>query len=141
MEEYKNICKELQRMFDKAEELDWFYTVYEEADQNGRTYVEMEKYSPAGEDFLMIIDFNAEDQAEAFLKDLWDYANNFDIDGHVEMWLSERGKGGCPATARELVEDAEAIVEMIKELYGQMDSILHSEFYEPNQKIGESEHG
>ena len=109
MEEYKNISKELQRMLDKAEELDWSYSVYVEPSQNNRTYAEMEKYSPAGEDFLMIIDFDAEDQAESFLKDLWDYADNFDVDGHVEMWLPERGKGGCPSTARELVEDAEAM--------------------------------
>lgn len=127
MKEYKNISKELQRMLDKAEELDWTYAVYEEPRQNNRTFVEMGKYSPAGEDFSMIIDFDAEDQAESFLKDLWDYADNFDIDDHVEMWLPERGKGGCPDTARELVEDAEAIVEMIKELYGQMDSVLHLE--------------
>lgn len=127
MEEYKNISKELQRMLDKVEELNWSYTVYEESNQNSRTYVEMEKYSPAGEDFLMIVDFDAEDQAESFLKDLWDYADNFDIDDHVEMWLPERSKGGCPSTARELVEDAEAIVEMVKELYGQLDSVLHPE--------------
>lgn len=128
MKKYKNISKELQRMLDKAKELDWFYTVYEEPRQNSRTYVEMEKYSPKGEDFLMIIDFNAEDQPESFLKDLWDYADNFDIDGHVEMWISERGKGGCPATARELVEDAEAIDEMIKELYEKLYSVQHPEY-------------
>ena len=58
MEEYKNISKELQRMLDKAEELDWSYSVYVEPSQNNRTYAEMEKYSPAGEDFLMIIDFD-----------------------------------------------------------------------------------
>lgn len=134
MEEYKNISKELQRMLDKAEELDWSYSVYVEPSQNNRTYAEMEKYSPAGEDFLMIIDFDAEDQAESFLKDLWDYADNFDVDGHVEMWLPERGKGGCPSTARELVEDAEAIVEMIKELYGQLDGVLHPELSDDSQK-------
>lgn len=127
MEEYKNINKELQRMLDRAEELDWSYTVYEEQGQNNRLYIELEKYSPAGEDFLMDIDFKAENQAETFLKDLWDYADNFDVDEHVEMWLPSRGKGGCPSTARELVEDAEAIVEMIKELHEELDSILHPE--------------
>lgn len=61
MEEYKNISKELQRMLDKAETLYWFYAVYEEPAQNRRTYVEMEKYSPVGEDFVMIIDFDVDD--------------------------------------------------------------------------------
>lgn len=127
MEEYKNIDKELQRMLDKAEELGWSYTVYEEPGQSSRTYVEMEKYSPAGEDFSMVIDFDAEDQAETFLKDLEDYADNFDIDDHVEMWLPERGKKGCPSTVRELVEDAEAIAEMIKDLYEELDGVIHPE--------------
>lgn len=43
------------------------------------------------------------------------------------MWLPERGKNGCPVTARELVEDAEAIVEMIKEVYRQLGNVLHPE--------------
>ncbi len=127
MEEYKNIDKELQQILDKAEELDWSYTVYEEPSQNNRTYAEMGKYSPAGEDFLMIIDFDAENQAETFLKDLQEYAEDFDIDDHVEMWLPERGKGGCPSTVRELVEDAEAIVEMIKELHEELEKVLNPE--------------
>lgn len=127
MEEYKDINKELQRMLDKAEELGWSYTVYKEPSQNSRTYVEMEKYSPAGEDFSMIIDFEVEDQAETFLKDLWNYADSFDIDDHVEMWIPERGKKGCPSTIRELVEDAEAIAEMIKDLYGELNGVLHPE--------------
>lgn len=127
MGEYKNIGKGLGRMLEKAEELDWRFTVYDEPNQGDRAYVEMEKYSPAGEDFIMTIDFNKEDQAETFLEDLRDYAEKFDIDDHVEMWLPSRGKGGCPATARELVEDAEAIAEMIKELYEKLDNVLHPE--------------
>lgn len=48
MGEYKNISKELKKMLDKAEELDWSYEVYEESGTNGcRLYAEMEKYSPA----------------------------------------------------------------------------------------------
>lgn len=125
--EYENISKELQRMLDKAEEMDWSYTVYVEPSQNNRTYVDLETYSPAGEDFGMTIDFDAEDQAESFLKDLSDYADNFDVDEHVEMWMPSRGKKGCPSTARELVEDAEAITEMIKELFEVLYHVQHPE--------------
>lgn len=125
--EYKNISKELQRMLDKAEEMDWSYTVYAESSQNNRTYVDLEKYSPAGEDFGMTIDFDAEDQAESFLKDLSDYADNFDVDKHVGMWMPSRGKNECPSTVRELVEDAEAIAEMIKELFEVLYHVQHPE--------------
>ena len=52
----------LESMLDKTEELDWSYTIYREPEEarNGwrceeRNYVELEKYSPAGEDFGMII--------------------------------------------------------------------------------------
>ena len=127
MEEYKNVSKELQRMLNKAEELDWSYTVYEEPSQNNRHYAELGKYSPAGEDFSMIIDFDVEDQAESFLKDLQDYSNNYDADDHAEMWLPERGKGGCPSSLKELLDDAEAIGEMVKELYIKLDGVLHPE--------------
>ncbi len=125
MEEYKNISKELQRMLNKAEELDWSYTVYEEPDKNNRHYAELGKCSPAGEDFSMIIDFDAENQEESFLKDLQDYSNNYDADVHAEMWLTERGKGGCPSSLKELLDDAEAIGEMVKELYIELDGVLH----------------
>lgn len=37
------------------------------------------------------------------------------------------GKRGCLSTVRELVEDAEAISEMIKELYREVDGVLHPE--------------
>lgn len=127
MEEYKNVSKELQQMLDKVEELGRSYTVYKEPSQNNRHYAEIGKPSSAGEDFSMIIDFDAEDQVESFLKDLQNYLNSYDVDGHVEMWLPERGKGGCPSTLIEFLEDAEAIGEMIKELYTGLYSVLHPE--------------
>lgn len=33
------------------------------------------------------------------------------------MWIPERGKGDCPESISELVEDAEAIKDMIFELW------------------------
>ena len=45
-----------------------------------------------------------------------EYADDFDVDEHVELWIEGRGKNGVPATARELVEDAEAIRDMLNEL-------------------------
>lgn len=127
MEEYKDLSVGMRNMLEEARKLGWWCETWIKKGQDNRTYVEIGKYSPAGEDFSMTIDFDEANQAESFLKDLWDYADNFNIDGYVEMWLPERGKGGCPATIRKLVEDAEAIVEMIKELYGQLDSVLHPE--------------
>lgn len=51
-----------------------------------------------------------------FVKNVREYADGFDVDEHVELWIEGRGKNGVPATARELVEDAEAIRDMLNEL-------------------------
>ena len=47
MKEYTT--KELEKFLEKADGLDWSYNLYKEDDNC--TCVEMEKYSPLGEDF------------------------------------------------------------------------------------------
>ena len=81
-----------------CEALDW--RVHDDPEED---YVELEKYSPAGEDFIFGV------QKGNFVKNVREYADGFDVDEHVELWIEGRGKNGVPATARELVEDAEAI--------------------------------
>lgn len=65
-------------------------------------------------DCIFLVSEEEKEKAIEVLKKAWD-----------DFW--EEGKGGCPDTVRELVEDAEAIVEMVKELYGQLDGVLHPE--------------
>lgn len=122
MEEIRN--KELEQLLVDAEKLDWNYTIYQEPEGTyngwhceGRNYIELEKYSPAGEDFSMIIDFDINNPVDSFLKNLKEYSEDFDVDEHVEMWIPSRGKGGCPGSISELMEDAEAIKNMIFELW------------------------
>lgn len=112
MAEYRN--KELENFLEKAEELDWSYNLYKE--DNGRTYAEMEKYSPLGEDFCMIIDFSEENPADTFMNDLKDYYSGFDPEEHAEMWIENRGKNGTPDSIRDLFDDAQDIEDMIGEL-------------------------
>lgn len=71
----------------------------------------MEKYSPAGEDFLMCV------EVENFHESVREYANDFDPDEHAEMWISTRGTvNGVPESVKDLIEDAYAIKQMIYEL-------------------------
>lgn len=121
--EFKDLSPDLELILQKAEELDWTSTVWIEPSQNDRTYAEIGKHSPAGEDFSMVIDFDKEDQADTFISDLREYFENFDVNEHVEMWLPSRGKGGCPLSVRELVEDAEAIEKMVEELLDVLDDM------------------
>ena len=88
------------------EKLGWVVSSYED---DGR--VEIEKHSPAGEDFLMCV------EVENFPDAVREYYLDFDVDEHIEMWIEARrnGTGGVPST-RELVKDAEDIEKMLEEL-------------------------
>lgn len=85
---------------------DWSVESYTE---DGR--VELQKYSPAGEDFCICV------ETENFPDAVAKYAAEFDIDEHIEMWVEARKNGvkGIPS-ARELVFDAEDINKMLQEL-------------------------
>lgn len=73
--------------------------------------VELEKISPAGEDFSMCV--NVKNFPEAVME----YYESFDVDDHIEMWVKARKNGvsGVPPT-RTLVADAEAIDDMLEHL-------------------------
>lgn len=117
MSEFNNLSDGMKKMLEKAESLDWQWRAWIEESQNNRTYIEIGQHSPAGEDFSMIIDFDAENQCGSFLDELESYYEDFDIDEHIEMWVEAKrnGTAGVPST-RELVKDAEAIDSMIFEL-------------------------
>lgn len=114
MEEIRN--KKLEELLDTAEE--WRYQIYGEED--GRTYVELETSSPAGEDFIMYIDFNQSEPVTSFLDDLKEYYEEFDAEEHAEMYIERRGQNGVPGTIRELLDDADAIKEMIGDLWKEL---------------------
>lgn len=94
----------MNNLLEICESLNW--SVTEDDD-----YIELEKYSPAGEDFLFSV------RKDSFADDVEEYAKGFDIDEHVTMWLEAKRNGmrGVPS-ARELVYDAEAIDKMLQEL-------------------------
>ena len=72
--------------------------------------VEVSKHSPAGEDFFFGV------SVENFVDEVKQYAPDFDVDDHVELLADNRGTNGVPGSFCELVEDAEAIKDMLQEL-------------------------
>lgn len=96
---------EITKIKEIAERLEWEVVEYDDG------MVDFRKYSPAGEDFNFTV--NAKEAA----KEICEYYNCFDVDEHIEMWIEARENGvrGVPST-RRLVEDAEDISEMLKEL-------------------------
>ena len=99
--------KELeQKYIDILEQNDWSISSYTD---DGR--VEVQKYSPAGEDFLVCV------EVENFPESVREYANDFDADEYAEMWIEARGRvNGVPNSVRELIDDAEEIKKMLNEL-------------------------
>lgn len=95
-----------EKYLDVLEKYDWAVSSYMD---DGR--VELEKYSSAGEDFIMCV------EVENFPEAVAEYAAGFDIDEHIAMWIAAKAAGmiGVPS-ARELVHDAEDIDKMLQEL-------------------------
>lgn len=87
------------------ERLGWSYT------DDGDGNIELEKYSPAGEDFIITVG------AENFVENVKEYAAHFDQEEHIEMWVeARRNKVAGVPSIKELVKDAEDIDAMLKEL-------------------------
>jgi hypothetical protein len=101
-----------KKYLDVFERLGW--TIHDYGDE-----YDIAKPSPAGEDFSFTT-FPENPVAEVI-----EYANDFDVDDHIAMWIEAKraGVSGVPS-ARELVEDAEAIKAMLKEL---ADALLEVE--------------
>lgn len=99
-----------QKYIDILEANDWGILSYTD---DGR--VELEKFSPAGEDFLMCV------EVEDFSEAVREYANDFDVDERAAMWIEIRGEYGVPSTIREIVEDAESIQKMLNELADELE--------------------
>ena len=96
---------------EEIERLGWWIT---EDDKQ----IEIEKYSPAGEDFSFCID------AEDPVGQIRQYADSFDPDEHAAMWIEARGHvSGVPSSIRSLIEDAEEIEKMLKDLADALEQV------------------
>lgn len=103
--------EKLQKLLDKAEYLGWRYKVHEDGS------IGLENWSPAGEDIILEL------PGEDIIREMREYAANFDVDEHVESLVEMRGKRGVPSSVRVLVEDAEEIQEMLDLLSEAFDRV------------------
>lgn len=88
-----------QEYLDILEKREWSVSGYTD---DGR--VELEWWSPAGEDFLVCVN------VENFPDEILDYSDDFDPDEHIEMWVEARANGRQDVPgARRLAKDAEDI--------------------------------
>lgn len=87
-------------------------------------YVEIGVYSPEDEDVL--VSFYYDGTEEDFVKQFNEYAENFDVDEHVEMYVQIRGQNGVPESISALVEDAKWIKNTLTEV-GNKLKVLENE--------------
>lgn len=110
-----------------CEGLGW--KVYE--DEDG---IELRKFSPLGEDFVFSVD------ADKFIEGVREYRQDFDPDEHAVMWFNAKDKvPGVPQNLQDLLNDANAIDEMIDDLAGELE--LADEDYLPDLELKEAMEG
>lgn len=103
-------CLALQPLFEFIENESW------EIEQEDNSY-RISQYSQAGEDYSFSID---KDIPEKFIKDICEYAENFDAEEHAEMYIGMRGTNGVPKSIRTLLDDADEIKEILMALAEQL---------------------
>ena len=109
MKKNKNVSDIPEWISNILEENGMSYSIY---DSDDRSYVELEFSSDNGEDVVFTIDY-ATDDVLSFVREFRDYANEYDPDEHVEMWIPYRGKNGVPKSIRTLLNDADSIGDVL----------------------------
>ena len=98
---YILLDKKIQDILEKNE----FNFDEEINEQDNGKYIEINQSTPEGEDWWETIWFDG--TYEGFTNAIEERVLNFDVDEEVEIWIPNRGKGGCPDSIMDLVHDAE----------------------------------
>jgi hypothetical protein len=95
-----------------------------EQTENGMS-IGLEFYSDLGEN--VIIDIDCKDKDD-FIKKFEEYAQDFDVDEHAEMWIEGRGTNGVPESISDLLEDAQSIKNFLVRVSDEMEGKEHAAF-------------
>ena len=87
--------------------------------------VELETYSPEGEDVIVSLTYDGTE--EDFIRQFRSYAEGFDAEEHAEMWIESRGKNGVPDSIKDILEDAEWIKSTIEEVADDLENFDNEE--------------
>lgn len=95
--------------------------ITERYSEKGQYDIELETYSPEGEDVIVSLIYDGTD--EGFIAAFVEYANQFDAEEHAEMWIEYRGKNGVPESIKDLLEDAEWIKNTLLEVGEELNNL------------------
>ena len=105
-----------QNITEIAEILGWSVDFSES--QNGKTDVNFAKYTSYGQDFNFSVELE-DDDMEAFIDNIHEYYENFDVDEEAYIWIGSdgHGKNGAPYHIADIVKDMEEAEVMMADLY------------------------
>ena len=105
-----------QKITEIAEILGWSVDFSES--QNGKTDVNFAKYTSYGQDFNFSVELEGDDM-EAFIDNIHEYYENFDVDEEAYIWIGSdgHGKNGAPYHIADIVKDMEEAEIMMADLY------------------------
>lgn len=105
-----------QKITEIAEILGWSVDFSES--QNGKTDVNFAKYTSYGQDFNFSVELE-DDDMDAFIDNIHEYYENFDVDEEAYIWIGSdgHGKNGAPYHIADIVKDMEEAEVMMADLY------------------------
>ena len=105
-----------QKITEIAEILGWSVDFSES--QNGKTDVNFAKYTSYGQEFNFSVVLE-DDDMEAFIDNIHEYYENFDVDEEAYIWIGSdgHGKNGAPYHIADIVKDMEEAEVMMADLY------------------------
>ena len=105
-----------QKITEIAEILGW--SVDSSEPQNGKTDVNFAQYTSYGQDFNFSVELE-DDDMEAFIDNIHEYYENFDVDEEAYIWIGSdgHGKNGAPYHIADIVKDMEEAETMMADLY------------------------
>ena len=110
------IQQKITEITEIAEILGWSVDFSEP--QNGKIDVNFVKYTSYGQDFNFSVELE-DDDMEAFIDNIHEYYENFDVDEEAYIWIGSdgHGKNGAPYHIADIVKDMEEAEVMIADLY------------------------
>ena len=110
------IQQKITEIAEIAEILGWSVDFSEP--QTGKTDVNFAKYTSYGQDFNFSVELE-DDDMEAFIDNIHEYYENFDVDEEAYIWIGSdgHGKNGAPYHIADIVKDTEEAEVMMADLY------------------------
>lgn len=105
----------IQDIIEVAEQQGW--TAYAKEDKADYVSIEFAQLSPRDQDFNFCISGRKSD-TYTLLEAIESFFKSFDVDHEAYLWIGEDGHGkrGAPYHIKDIVEDMEAVEEMIYQL-------------------------